>query len=209
MKKIFLSLASMVVIFALFLSGRGEEFVLIVVQALNIVDVDVWLKILPIPISVLLALTVVTRNHNFAVAREDRKLQVEKVEALYMAVVEYHSAAESILNWHKSNLKQPKMQFADEYGRYPHNDLSTSSFDLALDKLDMLFGLYFEDEGIDSDNYKIPALHLPYLRPEDVVELKYVIGEKKDKLISICRKIKSENELQTSSKPNPAKKVLG
>jgi len=185
------------------------------------IDGDV-LKILAICVSVFMGFIAILLNNHCARKREDDKRRKDKVEALYVASIEYYEAVNTLFNDYlklKKQRGQLNVRLPDISNVYPNEEKADiKPFRLAIHKLEMLFGLYFKDTDFNVDEYDLRSFpvimqmlndwspHSPpnYSSTDDLYNItRENTFKNKEKLINICHKLMAENETQIKSKWNP------
>lgn len=199
-KKLSYLLSSAVIACVIFFRDETLACIALLVDALSVLDKDEWLKVLPIPISVMLALTVVTRNHSLAIQREDRKLKIEKAEKLYINLRIYVNILNKMLELHGDEgyvlHKIHPIQESERILFMDKRERIKSEFREVIIEISMLSKLYFKNESIpfslnDIDNIPIVLKdfegHGPISRYDSYVpeSIRY-INDIRDKLYCVC-----------------------
>ena len=165
------------------------------------------IKILAICITVFMGFTAIILNNYCARKRDDKKLKVEKVEALTQACIDYIRSAKYLHNLHKNN----KMIIESYSSGKDKVDGDIRSFLIQSDeihsdiiqakgKMEMLSVLYFPDDKDPFDKYGLDSLLLVDKEPADKVSPGYlnlddheisldVLKEAEDTLNAFCKKL--------------------
>ncbi len=101
------------------------------------------------------AIFVLILNQRFTNIRERKKVHVEKIEELYLAVIEYLEACDDLVtDIQRSTYRE------QETGYHRYNEATYDRRESSIIKIEMLCGLYFPEVTFDPNDYcisKIPA----------------------------------------------------
>lgn len=111
-------------------------------------------QFISIVVSSCIAISVLLLNQRLTNTRERKKLYIDKIEELYLAVTEYiESCGDLITDIQKST-------YREQSGYHRYNESTYDKLESSIAKIEMLCGLYFPEIRFDSKDYftsKMPA----------------------------------------------------
>jgi len=154
-------------------------------------------KLLAILFSSLVALFIFIANQWYIDRRTKKELYINKIEELYIASIEYFNAAEILVEYrHDYALKLDGAVNTSKVERRKIYD----DWDRPLRKIEMIFGLYFPNEGFDYDHYTSDLLITYETETEAADEIaieKYELSrdhmmEREESLTRLCRDLMAQ-----------------
>jgi len=110
-------------------------------------------QFISIVVSSCIAISVLLLNQRLTNARERKKLYVEKIEDLYLAITEYLEACDDLItDIQKGSYREEKT------GYHRYNESTYDKRELAISKMEMLFSLYFPDVKFNTKDYCISKM---------------------------------------------------
>lgn len=111
-------------------------------------------QFISIVVSSCIAISVLLLNQRLTSTRERKKLYIEKIEELYLAVNEYIESCNDLVT------DIQKGTYREESGYYRYNESTYDRRESSIVKIEMLCGLYFPEINFNSKDYcisKMPA----------------------------------------------------
>lgn len=105
-------------------------------------------------VSSCIAISVLLLNQTLTNTRERKKLYIDKIEELYLAVTEYIESCDDLI----TDIQKSTYREQSVYHRY--NESTYNKLESSIAKIEMLCGLYFPEIRFDSKDYcisKMPA----------------------------------------------------
>ncbi|TMX33851.1 hypothetical protein DA096_08780 [Vibrio rotiferianus] len=109
-------------------------------------------QFISIVVSSCIAITVLLLNQRFNNQRERKKLHAEKIEELYITVIEYLDASDDLIT------DIQKGTYRKDSGYHGYNELTYAKREATLGKIEMLFALYFPEIPFSKADYDIDIL---------------------------------------------------
>ncbi len=159
-------------------------------------------QFISILVSTCVAISVLLLNQKLTNTRERKKVYVEKIEELYLAVVEYLETCDALItDIQKSTYRE------HETGYHRYNEATYYKREASISKIEMLCGLYFPEVEFEPKEYCISKMPAFWAATSGQFARKEVSGEevvKKSrdhidkaslKLKAICRDLMNSNML--------------
>ncbi|HDZ9263699.1 hypothetical protein [Vibrio cholerae] len=111
-------------------------------------------QFISIVVSSCIAISVLLLNQRLTSTRERKKLYIEKIEELYLAVTEYIESCNDLIT------DIQKGTYREESGYHRYNESTYDKRESSIAKIEMLCGLYFPEISFNSKDYcisKMPA----------------------------------------------------